>query len=392
MTDKPGNTGALADDTQSQLLDTVDRFIRKMVEPRAADIDEKDAFPSDLYNAAAAIGLCGIAIPSQYGGIDLDLRTQLFVTERLARSSPSFAVALSCTIGSVPPILVGGSEALKQEILPAIATGALKPCIAMSEASAGSDFAAITATGRREEMSYVLDGTKTWCTNGSVGDVFSVFVKTDPTAGHAGISAFLVRKEDVGFSVIRDEDLISLRGCPTTQIEFRDCRIPRERLLGSEGGGFKLAMSAMDEDRLNTAALALGIAYRCINDAIGYARERHAFGRPIIQHQGLQFLLAELATEFVTARAMWLQSIHELGKGRSRRVSTLCSISKNACCKIGMKAPIEAIQVFGAAGLSRSLPLERFMRDAKSLQIFDGTTQIHNTIIGRHLEREGIPI
>ncbi|MFO0997815.1 MAG: acyl-CoA dehydrogenase family protein [Alphaproteobacteria bacterium] len=380
------------DSTEAQFLATVDRFVRERVEPQAAAIDAADAFPDALFAEAAALGLCAMWVPERHGGLGLKLRTQLLVTERLARSSASVSLIISCNLGAISPILAAASESQLAAIMPKVASGEFKACVAMSEPGAGSDLAGITTRARREGGGYVLDGTKMWCSNGSVGDIFTVFAKTDPETGPKGVSAFLLRKGAPGFSVVRDEDVISVRGCPTTQLRLESVKVPESDRLGAEGDGFRLAMASLDEDRLNTSAVALGIAHRAISEAVAYAKERKAFGKPIIQHQGLQFLLAELATDYTTARAAWLHALDEHERGRSRRVSTLCSIAKNAATTIGMKACVEAIQVFGAAGLARALPLERMMRDAKALQIFDGTTQIHNMIIGRHLEREGLPV
>jgi alkylation response protein AidB-like acyl-CoA dehydrogenase len=224
-----------------------------------------------------------------------------------------------------------------------------------------------------------------------MADVIVVFAKTNPDLGSKGITAFLVRKGAKGFHVVRDEKLACMRGSPQSSLEFDGVFVPDAERLGEEGEGFRNAMIALDEARLNVSAKALGCARACLDIAVDYARERQAFGKPIIEHQGLAFGLAELSTEYAAARALWLQAVEALSEGRSRKASVIGSMAKNACTNIGMKAPVEAIQVLGAAGLSSDLPLQRFLRDAKAYQIYDGTTQIHNMIIGRHLQAEGLP-
>ena len=375
-----------------QVLDTVRRFVSNEIEPRAAQIDASNVYPWDLHEQAGELGLFGIALPEAYGGLGLDLRTRLEIIELVARSSGSFAIILSTWPDAVHPIVERGSEELKREILPRVARGEWCPALAMSEPSAGSDAASMKAEARKTQDGYILNGTKTWCTHGGMADMLVVFAKTDPDAGSAGISAFLIRKDDPGFAVVRDEDLFSVRGSPQSTLEFSDCFVSEDRRLGEEGEGFKLAMKALDEARLNVSAKALGAAHTSISIATNYARDRQAFGTSIINHQGLQFLLADLATEYAAARTLWLHAIAELEQRPSRRASTFASMAKLACTEIGMKAPVEAIQVLGATGLSTEVPLGRFMRDAKAYQIYDGTTQIHKMIIGRHLAREGFDL
>lgn len=374
-----------------QILDSVDSFIRQDLAPRAAHIDSSDEYPWDLHSIAADLGLFGIALPEEHGGLGLDLRTRLEVIERVARVSASFAVILSAWPDAVLPIIELGSEALRAEILPRVASGEFCPAIAISEPSAGSDVAALKTRAERVEGGYRITGTKAWCTHGGMADIVVVFATLDPSAGHRGITAFMVRKGADGFHVIRDENLTGLRGSPQSTLEFQNCFVPETDRLGDEGAGFRKAMEALDEARLNVSAKALGCARACLGIAVDYAKQREAFGKPILDHQGLQFLLSDLTTQYAAARALWLQAVSALEEGRSRRASVMGSMAKNACTDIGMRAPIEAIQVLGAAGLSTDVPLERFMRDAKAYQIYDGTTQIHKMIIGRYLQSEGLP-
>ena len=376
---------------EPEILRTVDRFIEECLEPRAAAIDASDAYPRDLHDVAGELGLFGLAVPEAYGGVNVSLRTRLFLIERVCRSSASFGVLLSAWPDGLAPLCRYGGDALKQRLLPKIATGELIPAFALSEPGAGSDVAALETTAKRDGDAYLLNGTKTWCTHGSIADVLTVFAKTDASAGHRGITAFLVGKGTPGFEVVRDESLAGLRGSPQSTVRFTDARVPAAHRLGEEGAGFRIAMEALDEARLNCSAQALGVAWRAIREATGHANERIAFGQPIIEFQGVHFLLADLCTEYAAARALWLEAIDAYEAGPSRRSGVIGSMAKNACADIAMKAPVEAIQIFGAAGLHREMPLERLLRDAKAYQIFDGTTQIHNMIIGRYLQKVGLP-
>ena len=380
------------DQVAREVLRSVDRFVEKELAPRAKDIDESDSYPWDLHQKAAELGLFAIALPESYGGLGLGLRTRLEVIERIARCSGSFAVILSTWPDAVLPLIEHGSNALRSEVLPKVASGEWCPAIAISEPEAGSDAAAMTTRAERVEGGWRLTGTKTWCTHGGMADIVVVFAKTNPNLRSRGISAFMVRKGAEGFTVVRDEKLISVNGSPQSTLQFDHCFVPDADVLGGEGEGWKTAMVALDEARLNVSAKALGAARACLDIAIGYARERMAFGKPIIEHQGLQFLLSDLSTEYVAARAVWMQAIDAFESGRDRRAGILGSMAKNLCTEIAMRAAVEGIQVMGANGLSREVPLGRFMRDVKAYQIYDGTTQIHKMIIGRHLQAEGLPI
>ena len=376
---------------QRQILETVDNLTRKEVLPRAADIDRTSEFPRDLYRAAAELGLFGLWIPEEYGGTGPDLMTPLLISERLARASASFAVIYSNCGDACTPIVHAAPEHIKRLYLPGIAAGTLIPCFSLSEPGAGSDAGAITTTARREGSDYVIDGRKGWCTNGSVGDIFVVFAKTDREAGNRGVSAFLVPRDVPGFSIGRDEDLIGLRGSPTTQLAFDGVRVPADHRLGEEGEGFKIAMVSLDEARLNCAAMALGVATAALDHAVAYAKERVQFGKPIILHQGLQFMLAECAAELAAARCLWASAMALLSSDRSRRTSTFAAMAKLVATDAAMRITTDAVQTLGGSGLTRDYPVERMMRDVKAFQIFDGTNQIQKVLIGRYLVKAGLP-
>jgi alkylation response protein AidB-like acyl-CoA dehydrogenase len=377
---------------QKQILETVDKLAREQVLPRAAEIDRTNEFPRDLYRAAGDLGLFGLWIPEEYGGTGPDMTTPLLISERLARASASFALVYSNCGDACTPIVHAGAPHIKERYLPGIAAGRLIPCFSLSEPGAGSDAGGITTTARRDGDHYVIDGRKCWCTNGSVGDVFTLFAKTDREAGNRGVSAFVVPRDTPGFSLGRDEDLIGLRGSPATQLLFDGARIPADHRLGAEGEGFKIAMVSLDEARLNCAAMAIGVGTAALEQAVAYAKERVQFGKPIIQHQGLQFLLAEATAQLAAARALWEQAMTLLATDPGRRTSSFAAMAKLVATDAAMQITTDAVQTLGGYGLSREFPVERMMRDVKAFQIFDGTNQIQKMLIGRYLEKFGVPL
>ena len=385
---------AIDKSVRDQILDSVERLCRERVAPRAAEIDAEDEFPRDLYQAAGALGVFGLWIPEDYGGIGPDLVTPLLISERIARVSASFSLTFSNCGDACTPIVNAGSEELKTAWLPGIARGELIPCFCLTEPGSGSDAASIVTRAERDGGDYVITGRKMWITNGSVGDVYIVFARTDPdpAADHRGISAFVVPRDTPGLTIGRDETLLGLHGSPTTELLFEQARVPAANRLGAEGEGFKIAMVTLDEARLNCSAMALGAGTAALELANDYARERVQFGKPIIEHQGLEFLIAEAVAEMAAARAIWEKSIGMLARGKSREASAHCAMTKLICTDAAMKAAIDAVQVLGATGLSRATPAERILRDVKAFQIFDGTNQIQKLLIGRYLKKAGLPI
>lgn len=378
-------------ETRTQILRNVERLARDEVAPRASEIDRADAFPRDLYEQAGRLGLFGLWIPEQYDGSGPDLITPLLVCEVLARESLTFALNVSNCGDAATPIVLGGNEAVKRKFLSGIAQGSIIPAFALSEPGGGSDAAAITTRATRDGDDYVITGRKMWCTNGSVADICVVFAKTDLEAGHKGVSAFVVPRGVKGFEIGHNEELMGLRGSPTSELIFDEARVPSEYRLGAEGEGFKLAMATLDEARLNCSALAIGGAVAALTHAVSYAKERKQFGKPIVEHQGLAFLLAEMASEIAAARALFHEAIERLERGPSREASCYAAMSKLVTSNMAMSVAVQAVQVFGANGLSRRYPVERIMRDVKALQIFDGTSEILKMVIGRSLAKWDLP-
>ena len=378
-------------ETSRQILESVDRLSQQRIAPRAVEIDATDEFPRDLWAAAAELGLFRLGIPESYGGVGRDLTTPILISERIARDCAAFALTFNNTTDSVVPIVMAASEELKQQYLPALANGELIPCLSITEPQGGSDMAGIQTRAERHGEMYVLNGRKQWCTNAPVGDLFTVFAKTDPSAGSRGISAFLIPKHTQGFAVGPAEPLIGLHGSPTGEITLENVQVSVKSRLGEEGEGFRIAALTLDESRLHCAATALGVATAALEHARAYACERIQFGKPIIEHQGMQFLFADLATELAAARMLWESTLGMVQKEHDRRASTFAAMTKLLCSDLCMKITTEAVQVFGANGLSRNYPVERLMRDAKAFQIFDGTSQIQKWLIARQLQKDGLP-
>jgi alkylation response protein AidB-like acyl-CoA dehydrogenase len=375
---------------QRALVEAVGKLVDRVIAPRASEIDETNSFPADVMSAMAEMGLFGLWVPEDYGGAGLDLRTGILILERLSRVCPAAAMKVIAPRALITPLTLGGSAELKERYLPACASGELFPCLALSEPNAGSDVSAISTTAQRRGDDYVLNGRKAWCSGAPHGDVFVVFAKVDGSDG--GVSAFVVDAGLEGLSIGGAEDLVGLRGSLVADVVFEDVVVPQTHRLGAEGEGLKLVFAELDEERLTTAAMAVGTASGALAHAVAYARERVQFGKPIIEHQGLQFLLADLTTELAAASTLLDQAIAMLESRGGRAASAYASMAKLFCTDVAMRVTVEAVQVLGGYGLSKSYPVERLMRDAKTFQIFDGTNQIQRIVIGRYLERHPPPL
>lgn len=377
------------EDQLSLMLDSVGAFAEREIAARAAEIDETDEFPRDLYTQMGEMGLLGIWVPEEYGGVEADLKTSLLIAERIARVSGAMSLIFANCSDGVGPLL-GASEEVRARWLPGIATGEVIPCFALTEPDAGSDAAALKTRAVRRGDDWVINGNKIFCTNGSVGDVFTVFARTGD--GPRGISAFAIPRDTPGLQIGKDERMLGLRGCPATELRFDNLRVPATALIGEEGSGLRIALGSLDESRLNASAMALGVARGAIEAAVAYAKERRQFGKPIIEHQGLAFLLSEVVTELRAGWAILGAAIEAIEAERSRASSVQAAMAKLFCTDVAMRAVTEAVQVLGGYGLAKDFRVERMMRDAKAFQIFDGTNQIQKLIIGRHLESSGVPL
>jgi len=367
-------------------------MIRKMVRdfainevaPTASERDEEERFDREIFDQMAELGLTGIPWPEKYGGIGSDYLAYAIAVEELSRVCASTGVTLSAHTSLAGwPIFKFGTEEQKQKYLKPMAQGKKIGAYCLTESSSGSDAGGMKTTARKEGDHYVLNGSKIFITNGGVAEIYVVFARTDLESKHKGTTAFIVESNFSGFKVGKKEKKMGIRSSPTTEIIFEDCIVPQENVLGEEGQGFKIAMMTLDGGRNGIAAQAVGIAQGALDAAVGYAKERVQFGKPIIANQGISFKLADMATNIEAARlltyqAAWLESAG-LPYGKASAMAKLFAGDT------AMKVTTEAVQVFGGYGYTKEYPVERFMRDAKITQIYEGTQEIQRLVISRML-------
>ncbi|MDR4982140.1 acyl-CoA dehydrogenase [Bacillus cereus] len=361
-------------------------FAKNEVAPTAAERDEEERFDRALFDQMAELGLTGIPWPEEYGGIGSDYLAYVIAIEELSRVCASTGVTLSAHTSLAGwPIFKFGTEEQKQKFLRPMAEGKKIGAYGLTEPSSGSDAGGMKTTAKLDGDHYVLNGSKIFITNGGIADIYVVFALTDPESKQRGTSAFIVESDTPGFSVGKKESKLGIRSSPTTEIMFEDCRIPVENLLGEEGQGFKVAMQTLDGGRNGIAAQAVGIAQGALDASVEYARERNQFGKPIAAQQGIGFKLADMATDVEAARlltyqAAWLES-EGLPYGKES------AMSKVFAGDTAMKVTTEAVQVFGGYGYTKDYPVERYMRDAKITQIYEGTQEIQRLVISRMLTK-----
>ncbi|HEF1903257.1 TPA: acyl-CoA dehydrogenase AcdA [Bacillus cereus] len=361
-------------------------FAKNEVAPTAAERDEEERFDRELFDQMAELGLTGIPWPEEYGGIGSDYLAYVIAIEELSRVCASTGVTLSAHTSLAGwPIFKFGTEEQKQKFLRPMAEGKKIGAYGLTEPASGSDAGGMKTIAKRDGDHYILNGSKIFITNGGIADIYVVFALTDPESKQRGTSAFIVESDTPGFSVGKKESKLGIRSSPTTEIMFEDCRIPVENLLGEEGQGFKVAMQTLDGGRNGIAAQAVGIAQGALDASVEYARERHQFGKPIAVQQGIGFKLADMATDVEAARlltyqAAWLES-EGLPYGKES------AMSKVFAGDTAMKVTTEAVQVFGGYGYTKDYPVERYMRDAKITQIYEGTQEIQRLVISRMLTK-----
>ena len=377
------------DDEEAMILQMVRELVAEKVAPRAAEIDESGEFPNDIKTLFAQNDLLGIPIPVEYGGLGGTFLTYVKVVEEIAKACASSSLIVAVQELGMLPILIGGSEEQKKRFLPEIASGKKIAAYALTEASSGSD--ALGSMRTRAELrgdKYILNGQKIWITHGSVADVVCVFAVTDPAAGSRGVSAFVVEKNMPGFIVGKKEKKMGIRGSPTVELVFDNCEVPVANRLGEEGEGFKIAMKVLDKSRPGIAAQALGIAAGALDYATNYAKDRIAFGKPIGQHQGVGFMLADMKTEVEAARLLLYEAARKCD-ANAADVTLWASMAKLKCGDVAMSVTTDAVQVLGGFGYSTDYPVERMMRDAKITQIYEGTQQIQRLVISRNIVGKG---
>ncbi|MFJ7676849.1 acyl-CoA dehydrogenase [Peribacillus sp. NPDC046944] len=361
-------------------------FAENEVAPTAAERDEEERFDREIFDKMAELGLTGIPWPEEYGGIGSDYLAYCIAIEELSRVCASTGVTLSAHTSLAGwPIYKFGSEEQKQKYLRPMAQGEKIGAYGLTEPSSGSDAGGMRTTAKLVGDEYIINGSKIFITNGGIADTYVVFALTDPESKQKGTSAFIVEKDFPGFSVGKKEKKLGIRSSPTTEIIFDECRVPKENLLGKEGEGFKIAMMTLDGGRNGIAAQAVGIAQGALDAAVGYAKERVQFGKPISAQQGIGFKLADMATgveasRLLTYQAAWLESVG-LPYGKESAMSKLFAGDT------AMKVTTEAVQVFGGYGYTKDYPVERFMRDAKITQIYEGTQEIQKLVISRMITK-----
>jgi alkylation response protein AidB-like acyl-CoA dehydrogenase len=360
-------------------------FAVEELAPLAAEHEEAARFPRELFRTLGKAGLLSLVYPEEYGGGGQPYAVYLQVLEELASAWATVALGISVHTLSCFPLAAYGSDEQKQGWLPDLLGGELLGAYCLSEPHAGSDAAALQATARRDGDDYVLSGTKAWVTHGGVADFYNVFCRTSGE-GSRGVSVLLVPAATAGLVVAPAEKKMGLKGSPTTQIVFENAHVPADRLIGGEGGGFRIAMGALDGGRLGIAACAVGVAQAALDVAVDYARGRKQFGQAVIDFQGVSFLLADMATQVAAARALYLDAAHRRDGGAP--YSKQASMAKLFCTDMAMRVTTDAVQVLGGAGYTQDFPVERYMREVKVMQIFEGTNQIQRLVIGRHLARE----
>jgi alkylation response protein AidB-like acyl-CoA dehydrogenase len=371
-------------DEQRMIRDLARKVAREKVAPHAADVDETETYPEASIQALIDAGLFGIWVPEQYGGNAMGCLALSLAAEEIAYACAATGTQyVDQPLGGLP-ILIAGTAAQKEKYLPRLATGELFSAYSLSEPEAGSDAAGLRTTAVRKGDHYVLNGSKQWCTNGDHAGVICVFATVDPAKRAKGVTAFLVEAGTPGFTVGKKERKMGIRGSPTVALHFTDCAVPVEQRLGAEGEGFTIAMRTLDITRPATGALALGIAQAALDAAVGYARERRQFGQRIGDFQGIQFMLADMAMQVHGARLMIHHAARQLDAGFTGN-SYEASMAKCWAADAAMKVTTDAVQVFGGYGYTREFPVERFMRDAKIMQIYEGTNQIQRIVIAREL-------
>jgi alkylation response protein AidB-like acyl-CoA dehydrogenase len=367
-----------------ELRASLRRFAEAGVAPHAAEADERSEYPWKSFAAYRDSGFIRLPYPEEYGGDGGDLVAYCILVEEVARVCASSSLFVMIPRLAIEAILMFGSDELKQRVIPKLATGEWQGSYCLSESHAGSDVASMRTRAVRDGDHYVLNGSKSWITNAGISDFYTVFAKTDPDAGSRGISAFVVEADRPGFSVAKLESKMGMRGSPTGEIRFDEVRIPAENLIGEENRGFQYAMAALDGSRPIVGAQAVGIAQGALDAATRYVTERQQFGQPVAEFQGVQFLLADMATRVEAARLLVYSACERLDAGMPG-TSKASAMAKLFASDTAMSVTTDAVQLFGGAGYTKEFPVERMMRDAKVTQIYEGTNQIQRMVIGRRL-------
>ena len=370
-------------DEQKALVDTARRFARERIIPVAAECDREARFPRDVFEAAHAIGLVNMTVPPEYGGAGLSELDNALVAEQLAYGCTGIQTSLLANTLAATPIILAGNEEQKQKYLGMLTAKPLFASYCTTEPSGGSDVAGMLTTFIADGDHFVLNGEKSWITNATLASFYVVFATSDPHKRHRGIGAFIVDRDTPGLRVGKHEDKLGQRASDTAVLHFEDVRVPKQNQLAPEGEGFRLAMETFNQTRPDIGAMATGLMQRCLDESVAYARQRKAFGVAIGEHQLVQAMLAEMAIGIEGTRLLYQKAAFNLGRGLRDPLTSSCAKAFGA--DRAMQTAIDAVQVFGGNGYVRDYPVEKLMRDAKVLQIYEGTSQIQRLVIARQL-------
>jgi alkylation response protein AidB-like acyl-CoA dehydrogenase len=371
-------------DVQRDFRESLRTFSEEKIAPNAAEADRNAEFPWKSFEACKEMELPALGMPAAYGGAGADTVTVAIMTEELARVCASTALTILISKLGMTPVLNWGSEDLRRQYVPRVAAGEIQASYCLSEADAGSDVASMRTRAVRDGDDYILSGSKYWITNAGISDVYVVFAKTDPDAGGRGISCFLVEKE-WGIRIAKHEDKMGLRGSPTGEVILDEVRVPASHRIGEEGQGFTIAMHTLDRSRPTIGAQAIGIAQGAIDFSGAYMKQRHAFGAPIADLQGLRFMLADMATRTEAARALVYRACSMADDDPTGELTRFGAMAKAFASDTSMSVTVDAVQILGGYGYTKDFPVERFLRDAKVTQIYEGTNQVQKVVIAREL-------
>ncbi|MEA3328448.1 MAG: acyl-CoA dehydrogenase family protein [Candidatus Omnitrophota bacterium] len=374
---------------QKMIKDICKKIAEEKIRPVAAELDEKEEFPWEIMKVLAQSDLFRIFIEEKYEGMGGGVLELALATEELSRACGGIAVSYAGSALGAYPITLFGTDEQKERFLPDLAGGKKLAAFALTEPGAGSDAAAIRTTAQKDGDDYIINGTKQWITNGGEAEIYVVFAVTDKAKGPRGSSAFIVEKGTPGFEFGKKEKKLGIRSSATRELSFTDCKVSRQNLLGREGTGFVIALQTFDKSRPGIAAQAVGIAQGVLDLTVEYARERRQFGKSISSFQGIQFMLADMATQIEAARALTYAAAREIDAG-VKKISMDSAMSKLFASDVAMKVAVDCVQIFGGYGYMKDYPIEKYMRDAKITQIYEGTNQIQRNIIASHLIKEAV--
>lgn len=369
------------------IIDTAREIANEKIIPVRAELDEKNQFPREILQDIAKADLFSIFVPEEYGGFGGGCYEIVLALEELSRGCVGVATSFAASALGIFPVMLAGTEEQKQKYLPDIASGARWAAFGLTEANAGSDAGGIRTTAVQDGDDWVLNGTKQWITNGGESEIYSIVALTDPSKGARGASIFVVEDGDPGFSYGKKEDKMGIRSSATRELILKDCRIPKDRLVGRRGTGFITVMKTLDMSRPGIASLGIGLAQAALDEAVTYAKQRVQFGKPIISFQAVQHMLADMAVQLEAGRALVYAAARHIDN-HPKDMSKVSSMCKVFATDMAMKVTTDAVQVLGGYGYMREYPVEKMMRDAKILQIYEGTNQIQRNVIGQELNKE----